>query len=160
MPNITPKNVRDVSNLWSPISSSGVIYKFNRGVIGIDRVGKKIELVFDGTNMHHDEATAEIGKRTNCVVDNPNGNPFTLGMQVGKQGTIIVQLEGDAMLVYMPLQITQEQYNSLLSEINPRRGFSTVAFTHGDDVYDEPDLTVDTLKEFLNNIVSSVKKRA
>lgn len=159
MPNITPKNVRDVSNLWSPVSSSGVIYKFNRGVIGIDRVGKKIELVFDGTNRHHNEATAEIGKRTNCVVENPNGNPFTLGMQVGKQGTIIVQLEGDSMLVYMPEQIIQEQYNLLLSEINPRRSFSTVAFTHGDDVYDEPDLTVDTLKKFLNNIVSSVKKR-
>lgn len=160
MPNITPKSVREVSNLWSPVSSSGVVYKFNRGVIGIDKNGRKIEIIFDRTNRHHNEATAEIGRRTNCIVGRPNGNPFTLGVEVGKQGTIIVQLEGDSMLVYMPEQINQQQYNSLLSEINPRRSFSTVAFTHGDDVYDEPELTVDTLKEFLNNIVSSVRKRA
>lgn len=75
-------------------------------------------------------------------------------MEVSKQGTIIIQLEGDSMLVYLPEIISQEQYLILESEVIPRSNFSTIAFSHGDDIYDAPEVNIDFLRNFYSNIVS------
>ena len=157
-PTITPKKIDEVTNLWSPVSYKGKVYKFNRGVVGIDKNGQKIEIVFDGTSRHHNEATAEIGIRTNCSVSDRYNNPFVLGMEVGKQGTIILQLEGDSLLVYLPETINRKQYESLLSEIIPRRSFSTVAYTHGDDIYDAPEIDAANLEAFCADITTSYER--
>jgi len=155
---IKPTNVNDAGPLWSPQSFSGVVYKYNRGVIGIETDGTKHEIIFDGTIRHHNEATAEIGLITNCPVTEKYANPFFNGMEVSKQGTIIIQLEGDSILVYLPELISQEQYQSLESEVNPRSNFSTVAFSHGDDIYDDSKVNIEYLKNFYSKIVSTTKK--
>lgn len=116
-------------NAWSPISFTGTVYKFNRGVIGIDRNGQKYEIVLDSTNRHHNDATAEIGLRTNCFISNRNAGPFQMAIDVANQGTIIIQLEGDSMLVYLPDNITERQKESLERETSPRQNFE-LSFTH------------------------------
>lgn len=151
---VTPRNITNARRLGSPVSSSGVVYKYNRGVIGIEINGRKHEIILDGTFRHHNEATAEIGLITNCQVKEKNANPFINGMEISKQGTIIIQLEGDSMLVYLPEIISQEQYLILESEVIPRANFSTIAFSHGDDIYDAPEVNIDYLRNFYSNIVS------
>ena len=155
---VQPTSVSDARNLWSPTSFSGVVYKYNRGVIGIERDGTRHEIIFDGTNRHHNEATAEIGRIANCPVQEAWANPFINGMEVSKQGTIIIQLEGDSILVYLPEIISEEQYQVLESEVNPRSNFKTVAFSHGDDIYDDAQVDIEYLKRFYSNIMGPVKR--
>lgn len=155
---IKPTSINNTGTLWSPQSFSGVVYKYNRGVIGIEINGTKHEIIFDGTTRHHNEATAEIGLITNCPVTEKYANPFYNGMEVSKQGTIIIQLEGDSILVYLPKLISPEQYQSLESEINPRSNFSTVAFSHGDDIYDDSQVNIEYLRNFYSNIVLTTKR--
>lgn len=155
---IRPKTITNTNQLWSPVSGAGVIYKYNRGVIGIEIDGTKHEIIFDGTFRHHNEATAEIGIKTNCPVTDKYANPFLNGMEVSKQGTIIIQLEGDSILVYLPEMISNEQYIALESEVNPRSNFSTVAFSHGDDIYDDQNVNIQYLRNFYSNIVGVARR--
>ena len=155
---IKPTTITNSNQLWSPISRAGVIYKYNRGVIGIETDGTKHEIIFDGTFRHHNEATAEIGLKTNCPVSDKYANPFLNGMEVSKQGTIIIQLEGDSILVYLPEMISNEQYQSLESEVKPRSNFSTVAFSHGDDIYDDQNVNIEYLRNFYSNIVGVIRR--
>ena len=155
---IKPTPITNPNQLWSPVSGAGVIYKYNRGVIGIEIDGTKHEIIFDGTFRHHNEATAEIGIKTNCPVTDKYANPFLNGMEVSKQGTIIIQLEGDSILVYLPEMISNEQYIALEYEVNPRSNFSTVAFSHGDDIYDDQNVNIQYLRNFYSNIVGVARR--
>lgn len=155
---IQPSNITSARRLWSPVSTSGIVYKYNRGVIGIGLDGTKYEIIFDGTLRHHNEATAEIGVKTNCPVTDKNANPFFNGMEVSQQGTIIIQLEGDSMLVYLPETISEAQFQSIETEIIPRSNFSTVAYSHGNDIYDDPNVNVETLRQFYGNIINASRR--
>ena len=113
---------RTATTGWSPMSIAGTIYKFNRGVIGIDYEGETHEIILDRTARHHNEATAE-------------------------KGTLTIQLEGDSMLVYLPKEMTTEQYNKLVSEVTPRSNF-TISFTHDGQIYDDNNVTASALLSF------------
>lgn len=127
--------ILDKKNKWSPISYTGKIYDFNRGVIGIDENGQKHKIILDGSNRHHNDATSEIGIRTNCRIKNIYAGPFEIGIEVAKQGVTIIQLEGNSMLIYLPDEITPKQLESLKTETIPRKKFD-LSFTHKDYIYD------------------------
>ena len=153
-PNLTS---RTATTGWSPMSIAGTIYKFNRGVIGIDYEGEIHEIILDRTNRHHNDATAEIGTLTNCPVSDKYAGPFENGLEVSEQGTLIIQLEGDSMLVYLPKEMTTEQYNKLVSEVTPRSNF-TVSFTHDGQIYDDNNVTASALLSFSQNLTASTRR--
>lgn len=123
---------RTATTGWSPMSIAGTIYKFNRGVIGIDYECETHEIILDRTARHHNEATAE-------------------------KGTLIIQLEGDSMLVYLPKEMTTEQYNKLVSEVTPRSNF-IVSFTHDGQIYDDNNVTASALLSFSQNLTASTRR--
>ena len=153
-PNLTS---RTATTGWSPMSIAGTVYKFNRGVIGIDYEGETHEIILDRTARHHNEATAEIGTLTNCPVSDKYAGPFENGLEVSEQGTLIIQLEGDSMLVYLPKEMTTEQYNKLVSEVTPRSNF-TVSFTHDGQIYDDNNVTASALLSFSQNLTASTRR--
>lgn len=148
---------RTATTGWSPMSIAGTIYKFNRGVIGIDYEGEIHEIILDRTTRHHNDATAEIGTLTNCPVSDKYAGPFENGLEVSEQGTLIIQLEGDSMLVYLPKEMTTEQYNKLVSEVTPRSNF-TVSFTHDGQIYDDNNVTASALLSFSQNLTASTRR--
>lgn len=148
---------RTATTGWSPMSIAGTIYKFNRGVIGIDYEGEIHEIILDRTTRHHNDATAEIGTLTNCPVSDKYAGPFENGLEVSEQGTLIIQLEGDSMLVYLPKEMTTEQYNKLVSEVTPRSNF-TVSFTHDGQIYDDNNVTASALLSFSQNLTTSTRR--
>ena len=148
---------RTATTGWSPMSIAGTIYKFNRGVIGIDYEGEIHEIILDRTNRHHNDATAEIGTLTICPVSDKYAGPFENGLEVSEQGTLIIQLEGDSMLVYLPKEMTTEQYNKLVSEVTPRSNF-TVSFTHDGQIYDDNNVTASALLNFSQNLTTSTRR--
>ena len=148
---------RTATTCWSPMSIAGTVYKFNRGVIGIDYEGEIHEIILDRTTRHHNDATAEIGTLTNCPVSDKYAGPFENGLEVSEQGTLIIQLEGDSMLVYLPKEMTTEQYNKLVSEVTPRSNF-TVSFTHDGQIYDDNNVTASALLSFSQNLTASTRR--
>lgn len=142
------------TNRWSPISNAGIIYKYDRGVIGIGINGEKKEIILDRTFRHHNDATMEIGELLQSPADTPDLNPFAVAVDVVSKGAIIIQLEGNSIFIYLPDTISLEQYQILLTEINPRRVFETIAFYHNGEVYDEIDITMDKVIDFCNSIIN------
>lgn len=138
-----------------PFSLSGTIYKYNRGVIGIGIDGNKKEIILDDIDSDHSYATIEIGKLLDCPVDNPSINPFINATSVVEKGAIIIQLEGSSMMVYLPEIISSEQYQQLMTELNPRNKFETITYYHMDEIYDDENITIDNLITYCNNILAT-----
>lgn len=153
-PRVTPQATTDFTSRWSPISNADTIYKYDRGVIGIGLSGEKKEIILDRTFRHHNDATMEIGQLLHSPADTPDLNPFAVAVDVVSKGAIIIQLEGNSIFIYLPDTISLEQYQILLTEINPRRAFETIAFYHNGEVYDEIDITMDKVIDFCNNIIN------
>lgn len=135
-------------------SLSGTIYKYNRGVIGIGIDGDKKEIVLDGIDRNHSDATIEIGNLLDCPVDNPSINPFVNATSIVEKGTIIIQLEGDSIVVYLPEMISTEQYQQLITELNPRNNFKTITYYHMEQIYDDENITMDNLIAYCNSILA------
>lgn len=146
--------ILDTKNRWSPISSAGTTYKFNRGVIGIDRNGQKFEIILDQTYRHHNDATAEIGLRTNCNILNIDAGPFEMAIDIANQGIVIIQLEGNSMLVYLPDNLTEQQNKSLENEMIPRRRFE-LSFTYQSDIYS--NVNINDLAIMCQNIIENTR---
>lgn len=146
--------ILDTKNKWSPISLTGKIYDFNRGVIGIDKNGQKHKIILDGTNLHHNDATGEIGIRTNCTIKNRNAGPFEIAIEIANQGVTIIQLEGNSMLIYLPDEMTHKQLESLKTETAPRKNFK-LSFTYKDYIYD--NVNTDDLYTMCHNILPKEK---
>ena len=150
-------NSRTATTGWSPTSIAGVVYKFNRGVVGIDRDGNVTERVLDGTWDHHSEVTAEIGNLTNLSPTERYTRPFENGLLASEGGTLIIQLEGDSALVYLPNELTDEQLTKLNLEITPRSNFA-ISFTHDGNIYEDDNINGQALISFCQNLVSSLSR--
>ena len=61
------------------------------------------------------------------------------------------------MLVYLPKEMTTEQYNKLVSEVTPRSNF-TVSFTHDGQIYDNNNVTASALLSFSQNLTTSTRR--
>ena len=150
-------NSRTATSGWSPTSIAGAVYKFNRGVIGIDRDGNVTERVLDGTRDHHSEVTAEIGNLTNLSPTERYTRPFENGLLASEEGTLIIQLEGDSALVYLPNELTEEQLTKLNLEITPRSNFA-ISFTHDGNIYEDDNINGQVLISFCQNLVGRLSR--
>ena len=148
-------NSRTATTGWSPTSIAGSVYKFNRGVVGIDRDGN--ERVLDGTGDHHSEVTAEIGNLTNLSPTERYTRPFENGLLASEGGTLIIQLEGDSALVYLPNELTDEQLTKLNLEITPRSNFA-ISFTHDGNIYEDDNINGQVLISFCQNLVGRLSR--
>ena len=150
-------NSRTATTGWSPTSIAGTVYKFNRGVVGIDRDGNVTERVLDGTGDHHSEVTAEIGNLTNLSPTERYTRPFENGLLASEGGTLIIQLEGDSALVYLPNELTDEQLTKLNLEITPRSNFA-ISFTHDGNIYEDDNINGQVLISFCQNLVGRLSR--
>ena len=152
-----PLNSRAVVTGWSPISIAGVVYKFNRGVIGIDREGNVTERVLDGTWNHHSEVTAEVADLIDLAPYEKYNRPFQNGLLAAKNGVLIIQLEGDSALVYLPDELSQEQLLKLNLEMEPRKNF-TISYTYDNQPFDDDKIDYNYLMSFCQNLVGSLSR--
>ena len=138
--------------------STEIVYRFDRGVIGITETGDVYEEILDGTNNFHGETTKKIGKRVGCIIPEEIGNsPFLNGVIISLQGVIIIQLEGSAMFVYLPKLISAEQYQNLILEVIPRKNFKNIMFHYDNQIHDNDDINADTLLAFSKTIIKNKK---
>lgn len=109
-------------NLDIPFYGSN-IYEWNRGVIGIEESGRTIKENLDVTDSHHAVATIRITRQFGKEIETTI-SPFEAGLESTKEGIIIIQTEKDCALIYFPNQITNEQFESLKTSLEPRANYS------------------------------------
>ena len=125
----------NASNMWSPVSSAGRIYEWNRGVIGISYDGIIEKEKLDGTYNHHADATVRVSRALGAnlaMID----MPFQAGLDAKEQGILILQSEGDNCFVYFPDNITKAQQVELVKAITPRSSF-TYSFVNKDEIFED-----------------------
>lgn len=119
---------------WSPVSSSGIIYEWDRGVIGIPDDGTLVKIKIDGTEKHHADVTKTIGNQFG--ITNIRNTPFAAAVDVANAGVVIIQTEGDNCFVYLPVDLTMEQTESLRQVVEPRNIFN-FSYIHDGDIVEE-----------------------
>lgn len=135
-PQVTPSGRKySADRMWSPFSTSGEIYEWNRGVIVIAFDGKVEKENLDGTYNHHADATIRVG---NLLGANEQMiyEPFQAALNCNKYGMIILQSEGDNCFVYFPDTISVNQLSELSKVINPRQAFN-FSYTHNEEIFEE-----------------------
>ena len=125
----------DAGAMWSPVSWAGVVYEWNRGVIGISVDGEVVKEKLDGTINHHADATIRIAEELGSPIEDTTA-PFEAAINCNKNGLLIFQSEGDNAFVYFPDEISEEQLSELKNIIAPRGEFS-FSFTHKENIYEE-----------------------
>lgn len=148
---------RPATTGWSPTSFAGTVYKFNRGVIGIDRDGNVTERVLDGTWDHHSEVTAEVANLIDLAPSEKYDRPFQNGLLAAEKGILIIQLEGDSALIYLPDELSQEQFAKLNLEIEPRKNF-TISYTYNNQPFDDDKIDYNYLISFCQNLVGRLSR--
>lgn len=147
--------VLDADKRWSPISSAGKIYEFDRGVIGINQSGQIIKKPLDSTYTHHDTATWSIinNKELHYLGHNYDNsdyfrllresrskNPFEIGCEASdEKGFIILQLEGDGITAYVPKNINLKQLLSLMAVLAPRKKFE-ISFWNDGEIHENTEV--------------------
>ena len=116
------ENGKKISRLFS---MSGLVYKFNRGLVMIDATGKKVEEVLDRTSNHHADrlskiATDDFGR--NIAYQGPS-TEFTEGLEAASKGLVTMLLEGNKCILIVPNNLTIEAIDGIISELEPRDEF-------------------------------------
>ena len=130
-------------------------YKFDRGAIVFSKDGEKAIEILDDTYNHHADATNRLAGKFNVFVDSQE--PYKAGVESATEGLVVMQLEGDNGLVYLPNEISVSQIDKIIDEIAPRNMFSFNVYQNGmifDDDYNAHDLLSflnDYLDKSLNN---------
>ena len=128
---------------------SGVVYEWNRGVIGISDSGEVLKEKLDGTINHHSDATVRIARGLGVIISDTTA-PFEAAVNATKDNLIIFQSEGDNAFVYFPKEISSSQYEQLENILLPRDSFN-FSFTYGEDIYEE--LSCDAVLDFSKKII-------
>ena len=130
---------------WSPISFAGKVYEFNRGVICIgERQTEKYSL--DRGFFHHGEATIIAALSADGVnftineslireISSYSQKPFEAGVLVSKSNNVLIQLEGNEVLLFLPDSMNEYQAVQLYEAIKPRTSFHFSLYHEG-NVYD------------------------
>lgn len=116
----------DYGIIFGPKSFAGIVYKYDTGVIGIDKFGNKEEIIIDGTDQSHSTATLKVGEKLLNNFQNRNNTLITgydAGLHLSAQGILLLQLEGDCIIVYLPENPTDIQKEVLNKELLPRKDF-------------------------------------
>lgn len=147
--------VQNAHNRTSPVSFAGRQYEFNRGVISINYDGdiKKFNLdnkkLPNGNFLRHPHVTWAIANNKDlnssydeAIIAAIAFSPYELGMKASEKGFIIIQLEGDCMISFLPDKMSFIQLASLFSVLAPRQKFES-HFCHQGRDYDDEDLSVE-----------------
>lgn len=145
------RRTTNMANRWSPKSSAGNIYEWNRGVIGIAQDGTTIKENLDGTINHHADATARIGRTLGYNI-NEEMLPFAAALECTENGLLIFQSEGNQAYVYFPDSISDDQLKELEKIITPRDMFEFSYSCNNGDLIEEEQKFQDVLN-FANSIV-------
>lgn len=146
-PSQTGRNY-DASAMWSPESTAGKIYEWNRGVVGISLDGDIQKEILDGTFNHHSDATVRIASALGSPISETSA-PFEAAVNCAKNGLLIFQSEGDNAFIYFPEAISEEQLNALIDVVTPRNDFN-YSYTHAEQIYEEQ--TMDSVIEFATKL--------
>lgn len=141
-----------VSRLHRLYSNEGIVYRFNRGIVLIGKDGKRIEDIFDRTTKHHANRLFEIARDDFGVTVNFNGTASDIfcGIEAGDNGLISILYEGNNAMIFIPEELSIEQIDVILDEINPRKNFIfSVARTF--DKYAE-NLTYEDVFQYFNGL--------
>lgn len=144
----------DASRMWSPISSAGIVYQWNRGVIGISYDGKIETENLDKTFGHHADATVKISNYFGISIPKTT-MPFQAGIDAKDNGILLLQLEGAKCLIYFPDNITDVQLNELVRALLPRQNF-IFSFVHKDEMFENQN--VRSVLSYATNFVRAVTK--
>ena len=125
----------DASRMWSPTSSAGRIYEWNRGVAAIGINGDVEKEVLDRTANHHADATVRLSANLGVTIEATTA-PFEAAINAANNGLVIFQSEGDNAFVYLPETISEEQALALSDILQPRVDFN-FSFTHKDEIFEE-----------------------
>ena len=115
-------SVDELDRLWD---FSGVVYKFNRGIVLIGPQGKKIEDIFDGTSKHHAMRLHEVS-RDEFGVDVPflgTTSDIQEASIAASQGLVVFLFEGSMCQLYLPNVISNEALEEVIAEVKPRKDF-------------------------------------
>lgn len=130
---------------WSPISFAGKVYEFNRGVICIgERQTEKYSL--DRGIFHHGDATIiaflslcserfTLDANTCKIISSYADKPFEAGTLAASSSNVLIQLEGDEVLLFLPDSINEYQVIELYNIVEPRKSFHFSLY-HMGNVYD------------------------
>lgn len=147
----------DASQMWSPKSRSGVIYEWNRGVIGIGIDGEVVKEKLDGTYNHHADATYRVAESLGIDIAY-TAAPFEAALNASSEGALILQFEGDTCFAYFPPSISTGQLDQLIGVLTPRSNF-VYSFTHGDQIFDDDSINYQKVIDFAVNLSMSAEVR-
>lgn len=149
---------------WSPVSFTGKVYEFNRGVICIgERQTEKYSL--DRGFFHHGEATIIAALSADGVrfsineslirgISSYSEKPFEAGVLVSKSNNVLIQLEGDEVLLFLPDSMNEYQALQLYKVIKPRLSFHFSLY-HAGNVYD--NISYKGIRTFVMEYMSYLK---
>ena len=138
-------------------SKSGIkskVYEWVKGVIGIDIDGLVIKNSLDNTDINYAVSTKEVINKIDKIKINSE-NLFQVGVIGSNNGLIIFQSNKEDALVYLPLEITKKQFDSLQGIIVPRGGFN-YSFVHNNSIFENK--SANELLNYANNLVVSSKR--
>ena len=126
---------------WSPQSSAGLVYEWDRGVIAIGDDGTVIKEKLDGTLNHHADATIRVANQLGITLE-PTNQPYLAGCEASANNLVVFQSEGNDALFYLPESISDAQAQAIEEIAAPRKNFSFSISYMG---YPLDDLTYDIL---------------
>ena len=138
----------DASKMWSPISTAGKVYEWNRGVIGVNQLGIVAKENLDGTINHHSDATVRVVNSLGGNIEYEN-LPFQMGVNGSEQDILVFQSEGDNGLFYFPESLTNKQIIALGDILSPRTRFN-FSYSYNEEIFE--DLTVREVLTFAMSI--------
>ena len=143
----------NANQMWSPQSSAGIVYEWNRGVIGVSYSGEVRKEKLDGTMNHHADATVRIANSLGVLIPMTNA-PFQAAIDSNEKGLLIFQSEGDNAFVYFPDSLSEEQLEELNDIVVPRSNFN-FSYTYNGEIFEEQSLS-----DVLSKAQSIAMKRA
>ena len=130
------------------------VYEWVKGIIGIDIDGLVIKKNLDNTDINYATSTKEVINKIDKVKFD-NENLFQVGVIGSDNGLIIFQSNKEDAIVYLPLEITKKQFDSLQGVIIPRGGFN-YSFVHNSSIFE--NMNANELLNYANNLVVSSKR--
>ena len=124
----------DSSKMWSPVNFRGMVYEWNRGVIGINENGEVIKENLDMSGGHHADATVKVATYLGGNIVSTN-RPFEAGVKASEERIVLFQSEGNGALIYFPESMTPEQIEELRKIVAPRIGFN-----HKGEIFEYQDV--------------------
>ena len=140
---------------------NGVVYRFNRGFVLIDQDGRKQEEILDfDSSLHHSPELLRMAREDFGINLNPNpSSEFEEYMEATSNGLIVILYESSSCQIFLPPNITEEQVDQIISEVEPRDFvYDIVSGTSFDDAVFGESLSRDDVLDFLRGLKEKFKE--